>query len=135
MPPCRIAIACQQGLIRALLRNIVSDAVGVKITAEACSAFELLGLLKNSVADLVLIDIDILKTHGMKTIRQIKLLIPAIKILTVHRSKPHVSHALSLCVDGCFSIEHARGELQKAIETIQPGRVEISNSAQKPSSD
>jgi DNA-binding NarL/FixJ family response regulator len=119
MPPCKIAIACQQGLIRALLRNIVSEAAGVEIAGEACSALELLELLKNSVADLVIMDIGLLKKSGIKTITQINDLFPKIKILAIHKSKPQVSWDLHDCVDGCFSIEYARGELHAAIETIQ----------------
>ncbi|MGA2936985.1 MAG: response regulator [Syntrophobacteraceae bacterium] len=121
MPPCKIAIAYHQGLIRALLRNIVAEVAGAEVAGEACSALELLELLKNSVADLVIVDIDLLKKRGIKTITQIKHLFPKIKILAVHKSRPHVSHALPRCVDGCFSIEHARGELHAAIETIQRG--------------
>ncbi len=90
----------------------------MEVAGEACNTSELLELLKNSVVDLVLLDIDILKTRGIKTIKEIKGLIPAIKILTVHKSKPRVSRALSECVDGCFSIEQARMDLPKAIETI-----------------
>ncbi len=134
MQPCKIAIACPQGLVRALLRNIVTEVAGAKIAGEACSAPELLELLKNSVTDLIILDIGLLKKRGVKTISQIRDLFPKIKILAIQKSKPDVSRALHDCVDGCFSIECARKELHKAIKAIQLEGVEISTSAPGPSS-
>ena len=115
---CKIAIACQQGLVRALLRNIVTAAAGVEIAGEACTVSELLELLKNSVVDLLLLDIDLLKEHGKRTVALIKDILPQIKILAVHKSKPHIAKSISNSVDGCFSMEQAPEELQAAIQAV-----------------
>ena len=123
-PPCRIVVGHQQGLVRALLRNIVSDAVNAEvmnaeIVREACSAIELLESLINSGADLVLIDISLLAMRGRTTITQIRDLLPNVKILVISKSKPLVSRAVSGLVDGCFSIEHTAEELRAAIKGLR----------------
>jgi two-component system invasion response regulator UvrY len=125
MSPYRIAIAYQQGLVRAAFRNIVIEVAGTEIAGEACDAVELMELLKNCTPDLVIVDIDILKTR-VEMIGQIKELFPAIKIITIHKSKPHLSPALCRGLDGCLSMRNTTvDDLHVAIETIGRGEVPL----------
>ncbi len=129
MRPCKVAIACQEGLIRALLRDILLKSAGVEIAAEACDCPQLLGSLKQSgLVDIVLLSDGLLKKDGVNTIRQIRAIFPEVKILAIHDSTPRPSRTLPYRVDGHLTMQNTIVDLPGAIEAIQRGKIDMPNS-------
>jgi DNA-binding NarL/FixJ family response regulator len=129
MQPYRIMIADDHVLIRESIRKSIETLPAMEVVGEAGDSMELMEHLKNSVADMVLLDISMPGIQGIEALQMIKSRFPDIKILilTMHKSKQHISRALSAGADGYLLKENAFADLVSAIEKIRRGETYISN--------
>lgn len=129
MTPYRIILADDHILFRQGIKKMAEDIPGVKVIGEAGDGGELLELLKESVPDLIVLDITMPNLSGMEVTRKIKNLYPKLKILilTMHRSKEHMYRALNAGADGYLLKANAYGDLIKAFETVRAGETYVSN--------
>jgi DNA-binding NarL/FixJ family response regulator len=126
--PFRILLADDHVMFRRGVRSLIQGMQNVEVVGEASDGLELLGLLKDLNPDLVIIDISMPNLRGLEATREIKILDPAIKvlILTMHKDREYLYHALTAGAEGYLLKEDADGELISAIETLRKGGTFIS---------
>ena len=78
--------------------------------------------------DIVILDISMPNIRGIEATREIKMIDAKIKvlILTMHKSREYLFHAISAGAEGYLLKEDADSELFSAIEKIRRGRAYIS---------
>jgi len=130
MEPYRIILADDHVLIREAIKKSIEGTPDLKVVAEADDGLQLLDLLeKAALPDLIILDISMPNLQGIESAEKIKKLYPQVKILilTMHKSRGHISRALSAGVDGYLLKENAVNDLIFAIKAVQQGESYISS--------
>ncbi len=126
--PFRIFLADDHVMFRRGVRSMIQGMKGVEIVGEAGDGLELLRLLQEVNPDLVIMDISMPNLRGLEATREIKLINPGVKvlILTMHKDREYLYHALTAGAEGYLLKEDADGELISAIQTLRKGGTFIS---------
>lgn len=128
MKPSRVVVADDHVLFRQGMKKLLEEMPGVEVIGEAGDGLELLNLLKELNADIVLVDISMPNIRGIEAAHEIRSLYPGTKvlILTMHRGKEYLYHAISAGAHGYLLKEDSDIELLSAIEAIRNGGVYVS---------
>ncbi len=128
MDCCRVVLADDHLIFRQGIKRIIGDGKDIIVIGEAGDGLELLNVLKNTEADLVIIDISMPKLRGIEAIRKIKTGWPEIKILvlSMHKSEDHLYHAFSAGADGYMLKDDSDTELFSAIRKIRRNKFYLS---------
>ena len=88
MSAYRIVIADDHVLFRQGLRKLIQESEQLVVTGEAQDGIELLKMLKNTSADMIILDISMPKLRGIEATREVKMSHPSVKvlILTMHKN-------------------------------------------------
>jgi DNA-binding NarL/FixJ family response regulator len=126
--PYRVVLADNHGPLREGLKTILAEQVDLEVVGEVEDGVELLALLERSLPDLVVLDVSMPKFGGFEATREIKKLYPCMKvlILTMHKSREYLRHALSAGADGYSLMQDATTEFFSAVQTIKRGGIYIS---------
>lgn len=129
MTAYRIILADDHDLFREGIKKIVEGIPGVEVIGEAGDGLELMELLKESVPDLIVLDINMPNLSGVEATIKLKNLYPKVKILilTMHKSKEYLYRALKAGADGYLLKSNAYGDLITAFETIRAGDTYVSS--------
>lgn len=121
MTPYRIVLADDHAMFRQGIRRILEKKADLEVVGEAGDGLKLLGILKKTTPDMVVLDISMPNLRGIEATREIKAITPAIKvlILSMHRDKEFVYSAISAGADGYLLKEDADTELFAAIDKIR----------------
>ena len=124
----RIVIADDHVLFRQGIKKVLEEMDDIEIVGEANDGLELLNLLKKLTPHMVILDISMPNLRGIEATHEIKGINPAIKvlILTMHKSKDYLYHAISAGAEGYVLKEDADTDLFSAIERIRKGKTYIS---------
>ncbi len=119
-----IVLADDHAMFRQGVRRILEEIPDVTIAGEAENGLDLLKLLKNLTPNLVVLDISMPQLRGVEALYEIKSLYPATKviILSMHKEKEYLHHAIKGGADGFLLKEDASQELVKAVEAVRNGR-------------
>ena len=128
MNPYRIVLADDHIMVRQGMKKLIEESEEMEVVAEASDGRELLRLLERLTVDMVILDISMPIVSGIEAAKRIKKLYSNIKllILTMHRRKDYLDHALSVGIDGYLVKEDRGSEIFSAIEKIRLGEVYIS---------
>ena len=128
MNPYRIVIADDHAMLRRGIKKIIETSTDAVVVGEAGSGIELLNLLKKIDADMVILDISMPDIRGIEAAREIRAMYPQLKtlILTMHKKKEYLYHALSAGVHGYLLKDDTDSELYSAIKTIRQGDIYLS---------
>ncbi len=128
MPPYRVVLADDHVLLRQGLKRILEGLADLEVIGEASDGIELLHLLNQVSAHLIILDISMPKLRGLEAIHEIKTIHPdaSILILTMHKDKEYLYLALSSGANGYLLKEDADKELFTAIERIRQGKTYFS---------
>ena len=128
MSPCRIVLADDHVLVRQGIRKLIEESPDLQVVGEASDGSELLELLRNVKADLAILDITMPNISGIEATQRVKDIYPGLKvlILTMHKGRELLEHAIAAGANGYLLKEDAPRELLNAIKTIQQGEVYIS---------
>ena len=128
-PSYRIIIADDHPLFREGVKRIIDDVPSLEVVGEVGDGEELLAILPDTSADMVILDLTMPGLHGTEITKEVKKLYPQIKvlILTMHKSKEHLSRVIMAGADGYLLKENAFGDLISAIDTIRQGGSYISS--------
>lgn len=123
-----IVLADDHMMFRQGIKRIIEEASDLAISGEVADGLELLKILRKSRPDMVILDISMPSLRGIEATHEIKKLHPAVKvlILTMHKDKEHLCHAIAAGADGYLLKEDADTELFSAINTIRRGSIYIS---------
>jgi DNA-binding NarL/FixJ family response regulator len=126
--PFKILLADDHVMFRRGVKRIIQGMEAVEVVGEAGDGLELLRLVKEISPHLVIMDISMPNLRGLEATREIKILDPGIKvlILTMHKDREYLYHALTAGAEGYLLKEDADEELLSAIETLRQGGTFIS---------
>jgi DNA-binding NarL/FixJ family response regulator len=126
--PFKIVLVDDHVMFRRGVKSMIQGMNNVEVVGEAGDGFELLNLLKTIQPHLVIMDISMPNLRGLEATREIKTLDPGIKILilSMHKEREYLYHALKAGAEGYLLKEDADGELMSAIETLRQGGTFIS---------
>jgi len=125
MHPYRIVLADDHVMFRQGVKSLLAKNKDLEVVGETGDGLDLLQLLKNVTADMVILDISMPSLRGLEATQEIKAISKDIKvlILSMHRDKEYVQSAISAGAEGYLLKEDADTELFNAIEKIrQKGR-------------
>jgi DNA-binding NarL/FixJ family response regulator len=123
-----IVIADDHVMLRNGIKKIVEELDDMAVVAETGDGLELLNLLKNINPHMIILDISMPNLRGIEAAHEIKMLYPEIKIviLTMHKKKEYLYHALSAGADGYLLKEDTGEELLTAITKVRRGGIYLS---------
>lgn len=126
--PFKILLADDHVMFRRGVRSLIQGMENVEVVGEAGDGLELLRLMKDIPAHLVIMDISMPNLRGLEATREIKSLDPGIKvlILSMHKDREYLYQALKAGAEGYLLKEDADVELISAIETLRRGGTFIS---------
>ena len=124
----RIILADDHQMFRRGVKRIVQENEEFDVVGEASDGLQLLELIKQSPPNMVIVDVSMPNLRGLEATREIKMNYPEVKviILTMHKDKEYLYHALSAGAEGYLLKEDADVELIAAIKTIRQGGAYIS---------
>ena len=127
MATYRVVLADDHLLFREGMKLLIERMPGVEVVGEAGDGLELLNLLKKLAPDMAIIDITMPNLRGIEAAREIKMINPLTKvlILTMHKSKEYLYHAISAGADGYLLKEDSDVELLSAIDKIRNGETYV----------
>ncbi len=128
MSSYNILLADDHAILRQGVRKIIEESDDMAVIGETGDGIELLGLLKKTTPDLIILDISMPSLRGIEATSEIKEANPEIKILilTMHKRKEYLYHALSAGAEGYMLKEDTSRDLLSAIETIRRGGIYLS---------
>ncbi len=124
----RIVLADDHVMVRQGIRKLIEENPDLQVVAEASDGLELIEMLRKVNADLAIMDITMPNISGIEATRRIKAIYPNLKvlILTMHKGKELLEHAIAAGADGYLLKEDAPTELVDAIKVIEEGNVYLS---------
>ncbi len=120
----RIAIVDDHALVRAGLRQYLGEQVDFRIVAECCNAREALDVVRQEIADVILLDISMPGTSGVDALQAIKARAPGLAVLILS-SFPEAHYATALLRQGAagyLAKDCDPEEIVKAIRIVALGR-------------
>lgn len=128
MGVCRVVLADDHALIRHGIKKIIEAEPSLAVIGQVGDGLELLNFIKKITPDIILLDISMPNLRGIEAIGEAKKICPDVKIimLTMHKSKQYLCHALSAGADGYILKEDSDTELLTAINHALRGELFIS---------
>lgn len=123
--PINLAIVDDHALFRKTLRDYLSEQKNIRVTVQASAIFDLLGKLKDSSIDILLMDIFLPDMNGNDALKLIKSEYPAIKILVLSMSTDMnlISEMLDSGIHGYISKSEEPEDLLQAIQAVSDNRI------------
>lgn len=124
----RIAIVDDHPLVRAGLRQLLTEEVDFRVSAECASAREVLDVVRQEQADVILLDISMPDQSGVEALQAIKLRAPDLPVLILS-GFPQEHYATTLLrrgAAGYLEKDCEPEEIAKAIRHVALGRRYIS---------
>ncbi len=127
MEPYRIVLADEHILFRQGMKRIIGEMPGTQVVGEANDGQEAVELAKKLSPDLAILDISMPKLSGIEACREIRHLVPNVKILvlTMHKDREYLLHSISAGAQGYLLKEDSDEELFAAIATIRKGAIYV----------
>lgn len=121
-------IVDDHAVVRAGLKNIVSEIPGIRSAFEAGNAAEALEVLGSNECNIVILDISLPDRNGLELLKDIKKKYSGIHVLmlSVHDNPQYALRAIKAGADGYITKSEAFDELKKAIKTVRDGRKYVS---------
>ncbi|GAA2088574.1 response regulator transcription factor [Streptomyces albiaxialis] len=129
-PPIRVVLADDQTLVRAAFAMLVASAPGMSVVGEAATGREALALVRETRADLVVMDIRMPDLDGIEATRAIaadaELSGVKVLVLTTYDTDEHVVEALRAGASGFLVKDTRPAELLEGIRTVASGEALLS---------
>ncbi len=128
----RLLMADDHSILLAGLRKLVEDSCEVVGTVEDGRA--LIEAAQRLKPDLILLDISMPLLNGLDAARQIKKLLPEVKllVLTMHSSATYATEAFKAGASGYLLKQSAASELPQAIKAVLKGQTYLTPLITKP---
>ncbi|AEV33799.1 response regulator transcription factor [Owenweeksia hongkongensis] len=119
----RLLLADDHAVVRKGLQLFIGYEDNLKLVAEASNGEELLEIIRDNEADVLLLDLDMPKMNGITAIRKIKEIAPDLKIivLTMHPEDIYGKTALQMGASGYLIKDEEPKKLINAINKVYAG--------------
>jgi DNA-binding NarL/FixJ family response regulator len=119
----RVLIVDDHPVVRFGLSHSLADEVGIDVVGEAADAAEALEKFRSLAPDVIVLDLELGKSHGVEALRAIREVAPAsaVIIYTSFADAERVSEAAGLGFQGYLTKEADAEELAKTIRTVYAG--------------
>jgi len=127
-----ILLADDHTILRAGLKMMLNAQPDMEVVGEAQDGRQALHEAQRLQPDIILMDITMPDMNGIEATRQIKKLVPEVKVLvlTMHENEEYVFQALRAGASGYMLKEAADTELITALHVIRSGQFYLSPTAQ-----
>lgn len=127
-----ILLADDHTILRAGLKMMLNAQPDMEVVGEAQDGRQALHEAQRLHPDIILMDITMPDMNGIEATRQVKKLLPEVKvlILTMHENEEYVFQALRAGASGYMLKEAADTDLINALHVIQSGNFYLSPAAQ-----
>jgi DNA-binding NarL/FixJ family response regulator len=128
LQPYRLLLAEDHIIFRELIKRSLKEIPGLEVVGEVSDGRELLESVESLNPHMVILDIGLPSLSGLDAAKKIKEKHPEIKILllTMYKSRDHLTRALEVGVDGYLLKEDAFKDLLTAIGMIRAGKSYLS---------
>jgi len=125
--PYDVVLAEGHQLVRQGVRRIIEEIDNLRIVGEASNGRQLLEITKNSMPDMVIVDISIPNLRDLDAINEIMALHHGIKVLfiSMHEHQEYLDYALDHGAQGFVIKQNLDVELVPAIDKIRNGETYV----------
>ncbi len=119
----KVVIADDHAIVRAGLRALIHNEIGLDLIGEAAGGFEAIELVEKNNPDVLVLDISMPDLDGISVTRMLKPNFPDLRILilTLHEDEALVKEAIKAGASGYVLKRAAESELVTAIQVILRG--------------
>ena len=119
----KVVIADDHAIVRAGLRALIRDEIGLDLIGEAAGGYEAIELVEKNNPDVLVLDISMPDLDGISVTRTLKLNFPDLRILilTLHEDEALLKEAIKAGASGYILKRAAESELVTAIQVILRG--------------
>ncbi len=123
-----VLIADDHAILRAGLKQVLSETEDIHVVAEASTANDAIKLCRTHHADVMLLDITLPDRSGIEALQYIKKDNPQISVLmlSMHREDQYALRALKAGASGYLCKQSASDELVDAVRMVAKGKKYIS---------
>ena len=120
----RIVVADDHKMVRKAWELLLSEKKEYKVVGQAANGAEVLQLLQEVRADVVLMDLDMPVMNGIEATDRIKNCFPWVKViaLTMQKDNAYIKRFFAAGAHGFITKNASDGELLEAIEEVLAGR-------------
>ena len=124
----RLILADDHTLVRQGIKKLIEEESSLVVVGEVGDGLDLLDLLRETAADLILLDISMPNLRGIEAIPEILKIRPAVKILilSMHKNEQYLCSAVAAGANGYILKEDSDVELLPAIEGVMQGSFVVS---------
>lgn len=125
----RLIIADDHSIIRDGLKALLNESGRMEIVGEAADGLEVMEILKEKEANLVIMDVSMPRCNGLEATRMIAATYPDVKVivLTMHDQSDSVKAMVEAGAWGYLLKDSNKAEFIQAIETVSGGRKYFNN--------
>jgi two-component system NarL family response regulator len=125
----KVAIVEDQRMMRELLAAVLSRENDIRIVAEASSGAEAIGIMREQMPDVILLDIGLPDLNGIAVARALRELSSAVKIvaLSAYSERAWVNGMLEAGAMGYVAKSAASQEVLLAIRAVCEGKIYLSS--------
>jgi DNA-binding NarL/FixJ family response regulator len=119
----KVLLVDDHAIIREGLRSLIEKQPGMEVIADTDDGRRAIGLVRECLPDIVLMDITMRGLNGIEATRQITAVSPAVKViaLSIHSQRRYVTDMLSAGASGYILKECLFDELVQAIRAVAAG--------------
>lgn len=123
----QVVLADDHRIVREGIRLMLADEPDIEIVGEAENGHELLDLLREVPADVVLLDVRMPGMSGLEALERLETIAPDVRvvILSMHEEPTYVRRAVELGASGYLLKNTDRDELIKAVRLVAGGSAYI----------
>jgi DNA-binding NarL/FixJ family response regulator len=125
----RVVIVDDHAMIVEVISEILGKLAGFKVVGRAATCREAQAVCQGMKPDFVILDVGLPDASGLEAFRQIKALLPKVRVLIISGNLNDwlIKKALVAGVDGIISKASATSELRTAILNVSAGRNYLCN--------